>query len=1030
MKYTLYDMKNRLFRMLCREMGCCRLAVLLSVCFVQLSVQAGRTVSVDETLIRSMEQVIKKEPLGIGVPAADRNVWDSIARTSVGKQLQKQAQEIIGRPYPVWNDSIYKLYYETGSRVAGDRMMSGRANLLSALVLSECMEYEGKYLPQIEQLLSDLCRQPTWSLAAHDWYLDNYKGKYGVDLHAAGLANQIGQTLFLLSDRLDPKVQKLARQTLKTRVFGPLSSPEGMQNGQHWWMKANNNWNAVCLGGVTAGVLATEKDKRTRAFFAAWATQYIENFVSGFMNDGYCVEGLGYFSYGFEYFLLLRETLYKNSDGAIDLFDNPKVQKIADFPLKSEMISGIYPSIADCRINTRPAEWILAYCRRNLWRTDSSHALSDVPPINLASCLLALFGNTPYGKEPVESTPDQKIRSYFPDLGILTCRPFDTDTRRTGRLGMMIMGGCNGYSHNHNDVGSYTIVVDDKMLMGDMGGPNAYTSKTFTKERYSLYKSFSSIGHPVPLVNGTEQFESVHAKGVVEDMFLSDTLDYIRYDLTSAYACEELEKLERSMSYQRVEGVVCVKDTFRATAPIDFETAVTTRAVIAQVDDHTVYLTDTDKRLEISIEATGPFVIRQTTIADYGMIPFSRLAVQLLEPAENASVTLTYRSVPMSDRDVWAHAMYKVAYPVLSNLSNNTLKRNMPVEQRGVTHPEYKFYGDRTKYAYVEALSRTICGIAPWLELPADSTPEGLMREQLLQMAVQGIEIAMDSTQPDYISFDIGYQALVEAAQFGQGLMRAPTRLWKQLSPRTQQEIIRQMKLTRNVRPNQSNWLMFSAMVETFLCFAGEEYDQMRVDYPVRQHEKWYKGDGMYGDGEYFHWDYYNSFVIQPMLLDVMTVMGKHYKGMPEKVQRRAVRYAEVLERLISPEGTFPPIGRSLQYRTAALQVLSQVALRKQLPATLSEGQVRAAMTAVIRNMLGNPANFDENGWLKIGFNGSQIEIGEAYTCTGSLYLCTTGLLALGLPATDTFWTAPAEPWTSQKAWKGLAFPQDHAIWP
>lgn len=991
---------------------------------------AGSKTAIDASLLKSMEQVIIKEPMGIGQPANNRNAWDSIAQTPIGKSILSKAQEIIQKPYPQWNDSVYKAYYETGSRIAGDKMMNDRATLLSALVISECIEYQGKYIPQIEHVIADLCKQPTWCLAAHDWYLDNYKGKYGVDLHAAGLANQIGQTLFLLSDRLNPKVQKLALQTLETRVFRPLSTPEGMKNGQHWWLNANNNWNAVCLGGVTACVMAAGKDKKTRVQFAALATQQIKNYINGFMNDGYCVEGLGYFSYGFEYFLLLRESLYINSAGAIDLFENAKVQKIIDFPLKSEIMNGIYPSIADCRVNTRPSEWILAYCRKNLWKEKASNMVLEIPQVNLTSCLMILFGNTPYEKGMAAPQPVQKIRSFFPDLGILTCRPFADNASQKNQLGIAIMGGCNGYSHNHNDVGSYTIVVDNKTLMGDMGGPNAYTSKTFTKERYSLYKSFSSVGHPVPLVNHSEQIESINAKGVVEEIDLKDTLDYIRYDLTSAYACKELEKLERSMAYNRQEGNICVKDSFQATTPIHFETAITTRAVITQIDEQTIYLSDTDKRLKVSIQASCPYTIRQTTISDYGMIPFYRIGIQFTQPVACASVTLTYQSMPMSDREVWTHTLYKIAYPVLHNLSHNTLKQNMPVEQRGHTHPEYKFYGDRTKYAYVEALSRTICGIAPWLELPADSTPEGIMREQLLNMAIQSIEIAMDSTQPDFISFDVGYQALVEAAQFAQGLMRAPTRLWGQLSPHTQQEIIRQMKLTRKVRPNQSNWLMFSAMVETFLCFANEDYDQMRVDYPVRQHEKWYKGDGIYGDGEYFHWDYYNSFVIQPMLLDVMSVMGKYYAGMPEKVQKRAVRYAEVLERLISPEGTFPPIGRSLQYRTAALQVLSQIALQKQLPITISEGLVRSAMTAVIKNMFGNPANFDNYGWLKIGFNGSQPGIGEAYTCTGSLYLCTTGFLALGLPATDSFWTSPAEAWTSQKAWNGADFPQDHAIWP
>lgn len=385
------------------------------------------------------------------------------------------------------------------------------------------------------------------------------------------------------------------------------------------------------------------------------------------------------------------------------------------------------------------------------------------------------------------------------------------------------------------------------------------------------------------------------------------------------------------------------------------------------------------------------------------------------------------KPVAQTDREYWASTLYKISKPVLSNLAAGTLHANMPIEQMGPSHPEYGSYGDRTKYAYLEALGRTICGVAPWLELPADSTAEGRMRAELLDMAIRGIENAMDTTSADYISFAVGYQSLVDAAHLAQGLMRAPVNLWGGLSKAAQRQIIAEMKATRYVRPNQSNWLMFSAMVEAFLHSVGEPYDVMRVDYPIRQHQQWYKGDGVYGDGEPFHWDYYNSYVIQPMLVDVLGEMDSLY-GLYDKTIARAARYAEVTERMISPEGTIPPIGRSLQYRTAALQVLSQMALLNKLPRSLAPGQVRAAMTAVIRRFMEQPGTFDDRDWLRIGFCGSQKDIGEAYTCTGSLYICTTGFLALGLPADDIFWSAPAEKWTSQKAWSGEPFPQDHSL--
>jgi len=107
---------------------------------------------------------------------------------------------------------------------------------------------------------------------------------------------------------------------------------------------------------------------------------------------------------------------------------------------------------------------------------------------------------------------------------------------------------------------------------------------------------------------------------------------------------------------------------------------------------------------------------------------------------------------------------------------------------------------------------------------------------------------------------------------------------------------------------------------------------------------EWYVGDGVYGDGSRFHWDYYNSYVIQPMLLDILYELNKHsnkYQKTLETVLERAKRYAEIQERLISPEGTFPAIGRSLPYRFGAFQHLSQMALQQQLPEEITSAHIK-----------------------------------------------------------------------------------------
>jgi hypothetical protein len=377
------------------------------------------------------------------------------------------------------------------------------------------------------------------------------------------------------------------------------------------------------------------------------------------------------------------------------------------------------------------------------------------------------------------------------------------------------------------------------------------------------------------------------------------------------------------------------------------------------------------------------------------------------------------------DRDVWVAVMRRLADPVLKNLANGTLKARMPIEQA----PK----ADRRAVSHLEALGRLVAGIAPWIELPADGTPEGILRTEYADLARRAIARAVDPSSPDFLNFTKGGQPLVDAAFLAQGVLRAPRALGQQLGAATTKQLIAALESTRVIRPGFSNWLLFSATVEACLARLGAPWDRMRVDYALRQHDQWYKGDGAYGDGPSFHWDYYNSFVIQPMLLDVLDVCRDEvadWKALATRVEPRARRYAAVLERLIAPDGTFPAIGRSIAYRFGAYQLLAQMALRRALPDGVSPGQVRSAMTAMIRRSIEAPGTFDGDGWLRIGFCGHQPGIGESYISTGSLYLCAVGLLPLGLAPADPFWSSPAEPWTSVRAWGGQAFPIDRALSP
>ena len=382
--------------------------------------------------------------------------------------------------------------------------------------------------------------------------------------------------------------------------------------------------------------------------------------------------------------------------------------------------------------------------------------------------------------------------------------------------------------------------------------------------------------------------------------------------------------------------------------------------------------------------------------------------------------------VEIPDRDYWINVLTQIADPLLESLSKGVLRKNMPVEcKEGMEE-------DRRNVTYLEAFGRLMAGMAPWLELGADNSQEGKLREKYIDLARQSLTMAVDPDSPDFMNFNKGKQPLVDAAFLAHAVLRAPNVLWKQLDSETKKNLVNAMKSSREITPYYSNWLLFSAMVETFLLFAGEDWDEMRVDLVIKKHMEWYLGDGIYGDGSEFHWDYYNSYVIQPMLLDILYATSKYKENDSanfDKVLKRSQRYAAIQERLISPEGTFPPIGRSLPYRFGAFQMLSQTVLQHNLPEPVKPAQVRCALTAVIKRMFEVPGTFDKNGWLTIGFCGHQPDIAESYISTGSLYLCSVGLLALGLPAHDPFWVDEPANWTSKNIWSGENLPADHAIY-
>lgn len=382
------------------------------------------------------------------------------------------------------------------------------------------------------------------------------------------------------------------------------------------------------------------------------------------------------------------------------------------------------------------------------------------------------------------------------------------------------------------------------------------------------------------------------------------------------------------------------------------------------------------------------------------------------------------KSLQSDDREYWSNMAYQLAEPILKHMSQGELMKTMKPELA----PSWD--GRSPKVTYMEAFGRLMAGIAPWLALPDDDTPEGKQRKQLREWALKSYAHAVNPDSPDYLAWNAGGQPLVDAAYIANSFLRAPDALWAPLDEATKQGFIREFKSLRRVHPSYSNWLLFGAMIETFLLTIEEEYDAFRINMALRKIEEWYVGDGWYSDGPHFAVDYYGSYVIHPMYVEILDILKEkkkiNTKGF-EPALKRMKRYADILERFISPEGTFPAVGRSITYRMAVFQPLSLLAWKYELPRQQTYGQVRNALTTTMKRMFSVDGNFNEAGFLQLGFAGHQPDISDYYTNNGSLYITALVFLPLGLPAGHPFWTDAPQDWTARKAWSGQPFPKDHS---
>jgi hypothetical protein len=309
--------------------------------------------------------MLPDDPRPLGRPIDDRAAWDPVARSPAGIKAIADAAALLEKPMDEFDRDLYMAFYENGNRTRSQRHNGRRWGRLCVLTLGELLENRGRFIPAIQQSVASLCRDPSWVLSAHDRNAGVITGRtVYVDLAAAMNGYNTALADSLLGDRLDEPTRRLIRENLQRRVVDPIfdaiRSPDGTRGGL-WWRNTTNNWNAVCTAGTTGVILATVQSKRDRAEAVAAALDNTTRFLSGFTGDGYCSEGVHYWSFGMGHFAVLRQLLLEQTGGRIDLLDDPRAKIAAQFPLKIHLLDGVWPAFADAEMRARPADEVMTY---------------------------------------------------------------------------------------------------------------------------------------------------------------------------------------------------------------------------------------------------------------------------------------------------------------------------------------------------------------------------------------------------------------------------------------------------------------------------------------------------------------------------------------------------------------------------------------------------------------------------------------------------------------------------------------------
>ncbi len=598
--------------------------------------------------IAEIAGMLPERPTPVGWPITDRRVWDRLAQDPEAAGILRRAEAEAKAPVPELPDALYLDFSRTGNRRRFEGPYFRRLSRLDTLVLAECLENRGRFMAAIERELAAICSEKTWVLPAHDRNQENFYGRHiTIDLGSSARAWLLATVVAWLGDRLPGELRERVVHEIDRRIFQPyLAAARAGRTLGNWWMRGSNNWNAVCTANVIGTALALVRERAVRAEFLAAMEVSIPYFLSGFTADGYCSEGVGYWNYGFGHYLRLGLTVRDATGGRLDIFkiQAEKLRRIARYGLDIQIEPGIAPAFADCSVHAAPSPYVLAMIAAVF--PGLVPAVIRAPDRLAGGAirigLLAMRPELESRRTPVSNPSGYELppRTWFGAAQILICRSGPGPDGL--RFGAAIKGGNNAEHHNHNDVGSYVVVVGGHPFLVDPGN-EVYTRRTFSAHRYDS-KVLNSYGHDVPRPAGILQATGRSAAARVLGTRFGGKVDRLDLDLTAAYPVPALKKLVRAFEFDRGRREVRITDRVEFSQPEAFETALVTFDRMQRRSAGELVFYDQRASVVVEVRASGgDLTFREEDIENPGRPTPHRIAAAFTKPVLNAEVCFTIR---------------------------------------------------------------------------------------------------------------------------------------------------------------------------------------------------------------------------------------------------------------------------------------------------------------------------------------------------------------------------------------------------